>query len=126
MQIRSPETQNPTVLSMKITLSHYKCISWNQLYASRHWSIRSAIATEAHDNVKTALMGYKTKLMKNPVDITVVAFLKRTIDPDNICAKILIDGLKGDVIVDDSAAHVQSVTTRCVKSDRDFTEIFIQ
>ena len=111
---------------MKIVLPRYKCISWNKLYSSPHWAIRKRFADDAHSEVRMETIGLNLKLIKKPIDITVIAHLRRRIDPDNICSKILIDALKGFVITDDSAKYVKSVTTICEKSDTDFTEIIIR
>ena len=49
---------------------------------------------------------------RDAVDIAVtVYFDKRAYDADNIPAKIMIDGLIGSVIVNDTWRHVRSVTT---------------
>lgn len=60
-----------------------------------------------------------------PVHITITAYRTRLIDPDNICAKLLIDGLKKEILPDDSSKWVQSVTTICKKSKTDYVEIEI-
>ena len=62
------------------------------------------------------IMAMKPKLFSRPVDITITAVQKgRIIDSDNICAKILIDALKGKIIVDDTPAYVRRVTTESKK-----------
>jgi len=50
--------------------------------------------------------------MASSVHIAIHAFYTGLgADPDNVCAKLVIDGLKGTVIGDDSANFVRSVTT---------------
>lgn len=110
---------------MKITLPDYKCVSWNALYAGKHWSVRKNMADNAHSQVRFAVIGQKIKVAEKPVDIMIVAHLRRRIDPDNICAKLIIDGLKKYVIRDDSSTYVHSVTTLCEKAETNFTEIYI-
>lgn len=111
--------------TITITLNDYKAVSWNQLYAGKHWSVRKQMAEEAHFQVRCAVIDDGLKMQNAPVDIEIVAHLRRRIDPDNLCAKLVIDGLKGLVIPDDSSKHVLSVKTRCVKSVTNYTQIFI-
>lgn len=84
------------------------------------------MAYEAHSQVRCAVIESGAKMLEAPVEIEVVAHLKRRVDPDNLMAKILIDGLKGLVIPDDTPEHVLSVKTRVVKADRNFAEIIIR
>lgn len=112
--------------TIEFTIEDYRVPSWNQFYVSRHWSMRSRMAQEAHVLVWAAIQACK-KLRASftkPVDIHIKAYQKgRTLDSDNICAKILIDGLKGTVIVDDTPKYVRRVTTESIKADHDYVEI---
>jgi len=50
------------------------------------------------------------------VNITIVSSRVRLLDPDNICGKYFIDGLrKAGIIKDDSSKYVEAVTYRQVK-----------
>lgn len=61
-----------------------------------------------------------------PVHIKVTAYRKRVIDASNCNAKLLEDGLvKAGILKDDSPKYVDSMTTRCVKSDQEYVEIEI-
>ena len=95
---------------MKIILPDEKVISWNILYAGRHWSTRQQEAKRVHALVKYATL--TKKRFKNPVAITITAYTKYPIDADNIMAKFYIDGLKEKVIEDDNPKMVESVTTK--------------
>lgn len=96
---------------MRITIPGYKPRSWNQFYAGGHWTKRKAAADEAHMLVRAALPA-DVELYAVPVDITVTAhFRGKAMDADNIAAKLLIDGLVGRVLVDDSPEYVRSVRT---------------
>ncbi len=76
--------------------------------------------------VGEALMGVKWTSYEKKVNITVIAYLKRPIDPDNVSSKLIIDGLKlFGVIKDDTIKEVESVTTKVVKSKVDYTEIWL-
>ena len=97
---------------MKITLLNEKVRSWNDFYAGKHWSLRSAEATRIHYVVRHELNKMKAQMLNSPVDITVTGYYKgRAIDADNLCSKFYIDGLKGLVIPDDSPKYVNSVKT---------------
>lgn len=109
-----------------ILLKNYKCPSWNTLYAGKHWSTRSEMAQYAHISVKEALLSQKWQPHTSKVNISIIAHLKRPIDPDNVSAKLLIDGLKlCGLIKDDTLNEIESVTTRVVKSKNDYTVIEI-
>lgn len=110
---------------MKIIFPYYKAISWNKFYNSRHWAIKQRIADDAHNHVMVALAGMEYEMIDYPVDILTIAHLVRKIDADNVCDKILIDGLKGKVLKDDSRKYVHKVSTVCYKSDHDYTEMII-
>jgi hypothetical protein len=112
---------------MRIILKEYKCPSWNILYGGMHWSKRSEMAEYAHESVREALLGQKWTVYRQKVKITITAYLKRTIDPDNVSAKLIIDGLKiAGLIKDDTFNEIDSVTTRVIKSKADFTVIEIE
>jgi hypothetical protein len=102
--------------------------SWNQFYAGVHWAQRRKLATLWH-----ALVAEQVRLTKKhppftaPVTITVTRSGPRAIDPDNICAKLAIDGLvRSRVLWGDDPAYVESVTLRSQKSTVGFTTIEIQ
>lgn len=109
---------------MKLILKPYKAISWNTLYRGGHWTIRQRVADHAHQEVAVALQE-NAKKFKVPVDIKITAYLNRIIDPDNLCSKIIIDGLKGKIIEDDTSKFVNSVTTMTRKAASNFVEIEI-
>lgn len=97
---------------MRIVLYGERPISWNKFYSGMHWDTRNKLAQVTHLLVRNELPVDAT-LFNVPVAITVTAYFKnRPQDPDNICAKLYIDGLIKRVIVDDSPQWVTSVTTR--------------
>lgn len=112
---------------MKILLPYYKMPSWNTLYAGRHWTVRQEMANYAHQSVSEALRGMKWTPFKAKVEITVIAYLKRTIDCSNVCMKMVEDGLKrSGVIKDDRIKYVESVKLIVKKAKKDYTEIYIE
>lgn len=51
-------------------------------------------------------------VVDKPVHIQILATMKnKPLDPDNVCAKLYIDGLVGHVLKDDNYKNVLSVTT---------------
>jgi hypothetical protein len=110
---------------IKIIIKDHKIISWNKLYSQNHWSIRSALAEEIHMLVYASIIEQNIKKVKGKVDIHIIAHQKRPIDPDNICSKLYIDGLKGRVIEDDTPEYVGKVTTESVKDKEDWVEIVL-
>jgi Holliday junction resolvase RusA-like endonuclease len=104
---------------MKIILEGEKTISWNSLYAGRHWRYRAAEARRVHDVVRYAVLEQHPGVEPFPegqlVAIEVVVYFKtrRMLDADNICDKLIIDGLThAGIISDDSPKYVDSVTTK--------------
>jgi hypothetical protein len=113
--------------SLYLTLSHYKCPSWNQIAGRGHWTKRADMMEYAHSSVREALEDGTMENFTTPVTITVTAYLKRPIDCDNVSCKGLIDGLRMfGVIKDDTIKYVKSVTTKVIKSKTDYTEIDVQ
>ena len=112
---------------MKIILEHYKCPSWNTIAGRGHWTKRAEMMDYAHASVAEALGWYEEslQLFKKPVSIIITAYLKRPIDCDNVSCKGIIDSIKTILIKDDSPKYVTEVTTRVVKSKKDYTVIEI-
>ena len=110
---------------MKIVLEGEKPQSWNAYYAGKHWTERHAEVARVRALVLASLPLY-VAMFKCPVTITLTAFFKgRSLDPDNICAKIYIDALCGRVLEDDTPSHVHSVTTAS-RVDRENPRIEIE
>lgn len=111
---------------MKIVLPKERPISWNKYYAGTNWRTRHEDALRVHALVKYSTL--REKQFIKPVWIEITAyFAKSPLDPDNINAKILIDGLKHTVLVDDTMQWVDSVTVKSridVKNPR--IEIYLE
>jgi hypothetical protein len=108
---------------MKIILPKERPMSWNILYAGRHWFVRREEATRVHNLIIYTLREMKVEPEYNSfterVDITITTYFKSSpMDPDNICSKFYIDGLKGMVIQDDSYKYIKSVKN-VVEIDRE-------
>ena len=99
-------------LPYKIILKGEKPMSWNQLYSGSHWTVRSQEAKRVHALVRYSLSPKPKGVYTGRVGIVVKAYFdKRPYDSDNIATKIYIDGLKGNVIIDDTPKYVESVTS---------------
>ncbi len=96
-----------------ITLEGYRAKSWNTFYAGKHFSNRQEHVQDAQKAVKAALAKHPVEPFTVPVSVTVTAYYKgQMADPDNICSKLVIDGLKhAGIVVDDTPEYIHSVTT---------------
>ena len=108
--------------------------SWNVLYSGKHWNVRKEMAhvwklhTIAAVQYAALTNGGRVYYGETPVNIFVRVLhkSKRRRDSDNVCAKLVIDGLKvAGVIADDDPRYVCVVSTEAVQSDRDETQITI-
>ena len=102
--------------TMTLVIKPHECPSWNGTYAGQHWTKRSAMANTLHYLAREAIPA-EAEAFASPVNITVTAYRTRLIDPDNVPAKMYIDGLKGRLLDDDTPHYVRSVTTRCRQGD---------
>lgn len=109
---------------MKATLIiQEKIVSWNQFYGRKHWSERKKIVDYWHHLVKIECYIQKIPSF-NTVHITIKSISKRPIDPDNICAKSIIDGIvHAGVLTDDTPKYVKSVTLISEKGKEEITEV---
>ncbi len=102
--------------------------SLNGIYAGQHWTKRARMANEWHALVDICCG--KVHLFDKPVDISVACVFPkgaRLLDPDNLAAKLVIDGLKGSVIKDDSPRYVRTVTLGpCTRGDTAETVITVK
>ena len=117
--------------SLTITLPNHKAVSWNALYSSKHWTVRSKLAKRIHQEVFGAVFEVvlAPRLLHYPVDIILTAFYKdkKLRDSDNLASKVYIDGLKGVLLEDDDYHYVRRVTTEVrVGQKEDKLEISIE
>jgi hypothetical protein len=107
--------------------------SWNKLYSMGHWGLRKKIADEWHELIALSAIEQKCKrIVTSPghsLMIDIVCYFKNrrlAVDPDNICAKVIIDGLKENIIEDDNMKYIKRVSTSSwVDSENPRTEIEI-
>lgn len=111
----------------KLVIDNHKALSWNTMYAGMHWTGRRKIAEEIHNLVYAEGLWQGLPKWKEKIDISLVAYLKRPIDSDNIASKIYVDGLKyGGFIKDDSPKYVGWVKTLSVKDVKNWLIITIE
>lgn len=87
-------------------------LSLNKIYAGKSWHKRSREANEYHKLVKFKLMEQRIpkKIFRKPVRIEF--FWNSMLDLDNhgYLTKLIIDGLKGYLIANDSKKYVRKIT----------------
>ena len=85
----------------------------NSLYSTnKHWAARKREAEAVHEAVKFALMRQQIarEFVKTPIEIDISYNSRLDIDNHGYLAKLLIDGLKGYLIEDDSPKFVKKLT----------------
>lgn len=67
-----------------------------KFYAGVHWAVRAQLARDWHQAVQFAMLsaGIKKQPMQNCMILITANMSGRLIDPCNLCAKIIIDGMK--------------------------------
>lgn len=91
----------------------------NSVYAGKHWSKRKSVADEIHDIVTIELK--RQKIPKKPYDypVEITLYYNSRLDCDNhgYLTKMIIDGLKGWVIMDDSRKYVKRIVQEFFSGD---------
>jgi hypothetical protein len=105
----------------KIWLEGEVAVSWNKYHGRSHWAKRKSHSDNVHALMMAAIHDQMNGIMiESPVYISITATRKRPLDPDNICAKPYIDGLRRALVIqDDTYKHIHSVTVKSRKPDRD-------
>ena len=82
--------------------------SLNKIYAGRHWHQRKKDAEYWHTLVYAEMMSQKVPNRKfdHPVKISFAFNTKMDIDNHGYLAKLITDGMKGYLIVDDTRKYV--------------------
>lgn len=84
----------------------------NKLYAGKHWSVRKKEADEVHLIVKNVIRKMKgITPFEKPAEIKIRYNTRLDIDNTGYIAKLLIDSLKGYIIVDDDKRYIQRLIT---------------
>lgn len=80
----------------------------NKLYSGVHWTVRKRQADFIHSLVQTTLYANKIprKLFSKPVKVTISYNSRLDIDNHGYLSKLIIDGLKGYLITDDTKKYL--------------------
>mgnify|MGYP001603134527 CR=1 FL=1 len=99
---------------MIITIPNYRCPSRNKTYHA-HWRVAKNNTDEILELVKAYCKPPKKPFEKFAVYIIAYYKGKRHVDPSNIPAKEIIDGLRyAGVIKDDDAYHQKLLTVQVI------------
>jgi len=82
--------------------------SLNKIYAGLHWTIRKRQADYIHSLVQTTLFAGKVprKMFNKPVKVTISYNSRLDIDNHSYLSKLIVDGLKGWLIEDDTRKYL--------------------
>lgn len=85
--------------------------SMNSIYSGSHWSKRKRKADQIHRAVYAALQqsGIPRKPLPCPVRVHILYNSRLDVDNHGYLAKLIVDGLKGWVIQDDSRRYVKEL-----------------
>lgn len=91
-----------------------KKYSMNALYAGKHWTKRKQDAAYWHTLVHHELMRQKVpkRILQKPVVITFFWNDRMDIDNHAYMGKMIVDGLKGYLLADDSRKYLRGVVHR--------------
>ena len=91
----------------------------NKLYAGVHWTVRKRQADYIHSLVQTTLYANKIpkKLFEKPVKVTISYNSRLDIDNHSYLSKLIIDGLKGYLITDDTKKYMVSLEQKFWQGD---------
>lgn len=86
-------------------------LSLNSIYKLGHWSRRKKQSEEIHKFVKMSLLSQRVPkiIFENPIDISFSWNSKLDLDNHGYLAKLIIDGLKGYLIKDDTQKYIHSI-----------------
>ena len=109
------------VIDFKVT-SEY---GLNKLYAGTHWTVRKRQADFIHAMVQSTLYALKVPRtpFKTPVRVSISYNSKLDIDNHGYISKLIIDGLKGWVIQDDTKKYVKELEQKFWKGKGILVEI---
>jgi len=94
-----------------ITIPYHTPVSWNKFYSGKHWGDRRRIADEWHELIGSEVLASltkeeikKIKAYRGKWEVEITAYFdnrNKMLDADNICSKLIIDGLKPWIPKDD-------------------------
>lgn len=89
-------------------------MSLNKVYGGKHWTTRKKDADIIHGLVRMVLAATRPKpeLFTAPVAVTIEYNCRLDIDNCGYMSKLIIDGMKGILIKDDSPKYVRSLVQK--------------
>lgn len=89
-------------------------MSLNKVYGGKHWTTRKKDADIIHGLVRMVLAATRPKpeLFTAPVAVTIEYNCRLDIDNCGYMSKLIIDGMKGILIEDDSPKYVRSLVQK--------------
>lgn len=99
------------MIEFKIPLKVNSKWGLNAKYSGEHWSVRDREAEQVHMLVKSCLRSARIPrgVFEKPVKISIFYNSHLDIDNHGYLSKLIIDGLKGYIITDDSRKYVKSL-----------------
>jgi len=97
-------------------------VSTNAIYSGSHWTKRKKLADEFHLLVKQAIrsqLGFK-KTFDNPVIVDISVKSRLDIDNHGYITKMIIDGMKGELIHDDTKKYIQGLCIWFLEENNDY------
>lgn len=95
-------------MTFEIPIKVNSRLGLNSLYAGKHWSVRKKEADEVHFIVKNVVRKLKgVKPFNEPVEIKIRYNTRLDIDNTGYITKLLIDSLKGYIIIDDDKRFIK-------------------
>lgn len=86
-----------------------KC-GMNKIYAGVHWTVRKKQAMEMHEITANSIKDQCTpKIFDTPVNVKIWYNTRMDIDNHGYLSKMIIDGMKGLFIEDDTRKYVKSL-----------------
>lgn len=87
-------------------------LSLNSIYSGKKWYTRQKQASKIHQLVRNELINQRVpkKLFEKPVEIEFYWNSLLDLDNHGYVAKLIIDGLKGYLIKDDSKKYIEKIT----------------
>ncbi len=87
-------------------------LSLNSIYSGLHWTIRRKQSQKIHKMVRLSLQfqNIQKQPFENPVNIVFKWHSRLDLDNHGYIAKLIIDGLKGYLLFDDTQKYINSIT----------------
>lgn len=114
------------MIKFTIPIKVNKQYSLNQLYESKHWSNRKKKADEIHELVYYSMMQQNIPpvLYKKPVIVQLSFNSNLDCDNHGYLTKLIVDGMKGYLLTDDSKKYVKEIRQKFWGEDGILIEVW--